>query len=203
MILYGASGHAKVIIDILKLNGQSVSKIVDDAAPYHLLGIPVLKPDFEALQTANEKIIISIGRNSTRKKISEILSPAHFGIAIHPTAILDQTVKIQEGSVVMANATINSSVKIGKHCIVNTSANIDHDCFLEDYVHISPNATLSGNVRVGEGTHVGSGAVIIPGITIGKWATIGAGAVIIRDVPDGATVVGNPGKVIKINPEFQ
>ena len=203
MILYGASGHAKVIIDILKLNGQPVSMIVDDAAPYQLLGIPVLKPDLEVLKNANEKIIISIGRNSTRKKISEILNDIQFGKAVHPTAVIDQTVKINDGTVVMANATINSSVKIGKHCIINTSANIDHDCILEDYVHISPNATLSGNVTIGEGTHIGSGAVVIPGITIGKWASIGAGAVIIRDVPDGATVVGNPGKVIKINSEFQ
>jgi len=196
MILYGASGHAKVIIDILKLTQQPVSRIVDDAAPYHLLGIPVLKPDFETLKKSNEKIIISIGRNSTRKKINDTLNFAQFGKAIHPTAVIDQTVQINDGTVVMANATINS-------CIVNTSANIDHDCILEDYVHISPNATLSGNVRVGEGTHIGSGAVVIPGITIGKWVSIGAGTVIIRDVPDGATVVGNPGKVIKVNREFQ
>ncbi len=92
---------------------------------------------------------------------------------------------------------INVDTKIGKHCIINTAASIDHECVLEDFVHISPNATLSGGVYVGEGTHIGSGAVIVPNIKIGKWATIGAGAVIIRDVPDYATVVGNPGRIIK------
>lgn len=66
------------------------------------------------------------------------------------------------------------------------------------YVHISPNAALAGNVEVGEGTHIGIGTAIIQGIKIGKWCTIGAGAVIIKDVPDGAKVVGNPGKIIKI-----
>lgn len=196
MILYGASGHAKVIMNILELNHQKISRVVDDAAPYQLLGIHVVKPNMMDLQKTKEPMIISIGRNATRKKINDLLPNAHFSKAIHPSAIIDKTVVMENGSVVMANACINSSVTIGKHCIINTAANIDHDCVLEDYVHISPNATLSGGVAVGEGTHLGSGAIVIPGIKIGKWATIGAGAVIIRDVPDGATVVGNPGRVL-------
>lgn len=57
---------------------------------------------------------------------------------------------------------------------------------------------MAGHVEVGEGSHIGIGVSIIQGIKIGKWCTIGAGAVIIKDVPDGATVVGNPGKIIKI-----
>ena len=58
---------------------------------------------------------------------------------------------------------------------------------------------MAGNVAVGEGTQIGIGAAVIQGVTIGKWATIGAGAVIIEDVPDFAVVVGNPGRVIKMN----
>jgi acetyltransferase EpsM len=68
-----------------------------------------------------------------------------------------------------------------------------------DFVHISPNAALAGNVKVGEGTQVGIGACVMQNITIGKWATIGAGAVIIRDVPDYAVVVGNPGRIVRMN----
>jgi len=199
MILYGASGHAKVILNILKLNRIPVSHIFDDAAPYQFMGFDVSKP----IQELKDEVIISIGRNSTRKKISETLMGKKFGKAIHPVAIIDDTVKIEEGTVVMGNAIINADTKIGKHCIINTSASVDHDCELDDFVHISPNATLSGNVKVGQGTHIGSGAIVIPGITIGKWANIGAGAVIIRDVPDGATVVGNPGKIIKISKEYE
>lgn len=78
----------------------------------------------------------------------------------------------------------------------NTNASIDHDCHINDFVHISPNATVSGGVTVDEGTHIGAGATIIPSIKIGKWAKIGAGSIIIRDVPNYATVVGNPGRVI-------
>jgi sugar O-acyltransferase (sialic acid O-acetyltransferase NeuD family) len=195
MILYGASGHAKVIIDILKQNKIPVNAIYDDAAPFELLGYKVNKPEINCPN--DEALIISIGRNSTRQKLSQKLHQCNFGIAIHPSAIIDPTAKINEGTVIMAGTIINSSVKIGKHCIINTAASIDHDCVIDDFAHISPNATLCGNVTIGEGTHVGAGAVIIPGIKIGKWVTIGAGAVIIKDIPDYATVVGNPGKIIK------
>jgi acetyltransferase EpsM len=73
---------------------------------------------------------------------------------------------------------------------------------IADFVHISPNATLSGNVKAGEGSHIGAGATIIQGITIGKWCTVGAGAVVIKDVPDYATVVGVPARVINIKTEL-
>ena len=96
----------------------------------------------------------------------------------------------------MPGVVINARATIGKQVILNTGCSIDHDCFLEDFVHISPGVALAGNVRVGEGTHIGIGAVVIPGVKIGKWCTIGAGTVVLKDVPDGAMVVGNPGRMI-------
>ena len=195
MNLYGASGHAKVIIDILKRSKIEVSKIFDDDENINkLLGYEVTS--FKELDK-EDQFIISIGNNRIRKSISQKLD-APFGKAIHPGSIIDPTVTIHEGTVVMAGVVINSSVKIGKHGIINTSASVDHDCILENFVHISPNATLCGGITVGEGTQIGAGSTIIPGITIGKWCTIGAGTVVIKDVPDGATVVGNPGRVLSL-----
>ena len=71
-----------------------------------------------------------------------------------------------------------------------------HDAYLEDFVHIAPNVALAGHVYVGEGTFVGMGASVLPGVQIGKWCVIGAGAVVLQNVPDGATVAGNPAKVL-------
>jgi len=193
MNLYGASGHAKVIIDILKRSKIEISKIFDDNVNIKNL----LDHDVTSFKESDKEdyFIISIGNNKIRKKISQKLN-AVFGKAIHPNTIIDPTVTIHEGTVVMAGTVVNSSVKIGTHCIVNTSSSIDHDCILENFVHISPNATLCGGVKIGEGTQIGAGAVIIPGITVGKWCTIGAGTVVIKDIPDGATVVGNPGRIL-------
>jgi sugar O-acyltransferase (sialic acid O-acetyltransferase NeuD family) len=202
MVLYGASGHGKVILEILEQNGEKDIEIWDDMPRQDMCGYPVIKP-FESTNYKEAKIIISIGNNDIRKKISDRLSGyATFGVAIHCSSKISKRAKIGAGSVIMAGATINVDTQVGKHCIINTNASIDHDCVLGDYVHISPNATLSGNVTVGEGTHIGSGAVSIQGIKIGKWCTIGAGTVIIKDIPDYSTAVGNPARIIKVKQHF-
>jgi sugar O-acyltransferase (sialic acid O-acetyltransferase NeuD family) len=194
--LIGASGHAKVIIEIIEEMGGNIEMINDIAA------IPELH-DYQVtnkLPAQHLSVIIAIGNNKIRKRLaSELNNP--FGTAIHPRTNLSKRCRINEGTVVMAGVTINSDTVIGKHCIINTNASIDHDCVIGDFAHISPGVSLAGNVTVGEGTQVGIGSSVIPGIHIGKWATIGAGAAVIADVPDHAVVVGVPGKIIKYNGE--
>ncbi len=197
MIVYGASGHGKVIMEILESINDPATEIWDDAERPPVWGVPVRKPAYD--DAYQSRVVISIGVNATRKKVAERLGgKVVFVTPIHAKTTISKRAVIGEGTVVMAGVTVNADTVIGKHCIINTSCSIDHDCKLGDYVHISPNATLSGDVHVGEGTHVGSGASVIQGIKIGKWCTIGAGAVIIRDIPDHATAVGNPARVIKV-----
>lgn len=196
--LYGASGHAKVIIDILESRGIKPAGLFDDNPSIKKLMEYPVSPFSSAFNTDENKLIISIGNNSVRKKIVCSLK-VNYCTVIHPSANVSKRTIIEEGTVIMAGVTINAAVSIGKHCIINTNASIDHDSVLGDFVHISPNVALCGDVEIGEGTHIGAGAVIIPGIKIGKWCTIGAGAVVIRDVADHTTVVGNPCRIIKIN----
>ena len=193
--IYGASGHSKVIIEILERRGELIKGLFDDdPGKKELLDYRVHNTrDF--LQFNNCNWIIGIGDNAIRKKIAENNSLNYKEIIDIGTNI-SKRITVGKGTVIMPGVTINSSVVIGRHAIVNTNASIDHDSILMDYVHISPNATLCGGVSIGEGTHVGAGAVIIPGIKIGNWVKIGAGSVVIRDVPDNATVVGNPGRII-------
>jgi len=201
MYLFGASGHCKVIIDIIeKCNQFEINAIIDDNPKFKtIFNRLVLKvTDFKF--KSEDILFITIGNNFIRKMISKKY-PLRYPVLIHPNAILGCNVTIGEGSVVMAGAIINPDVIIGKHCIINSGAIIEHDCFLEDFVHLSPNSALAGNVKISEGTHVGIGACVIQGQVIGKWVTIGAGAVIIKDVPDYAVIVGNPGKIIKYNIE--
>lgn len=198
IILYGASGHGKVIIDCLESAQIAIETIVDDNPnTTSILGRPVVHSSQITLQETDE-VILSIGNNKVRKKLSTELK-VQFGKAIHPTAIISKHATINEGTVIMAGAILNPDVAIGKHCIINTAAVIEHDCIIDDFVHISPNASLAGGIQVGEGTQVGIGATVIQGIKIGKWCVIGAGAVIIKDIPDNSVVVGNPGKIIKTN----
>jgi sugar O-acyltransferase (sialic acid O-acetyltransferase NeuD family) len=193
MYLYGASGHAKVIIDILKSQGKDILGLIDDNPSINeLLGYKV----YHNLGNLSP-LIISIGDNKTRKKIAERLSSICFETAVDASAVLSDTCTIKEGTVVMQGAIIQSCSEIGRHCIINTGASVDHDCKIHDFVHISPNATLCGNVSVGEGTWIGAGAIVIPGMKIGKWCIIGAGSVVTKDIPNHVLAIGNPCKVIK------
>ncbi|RYU90397.1 acetyltransferase [Mucilaginibacter terrigena] len=199
MYLYGAGGHAKVILEILAAAQTPAQGIWDEHKEGGLLGCKIAgKFDPENLPHGHE-MILAIGSNQVRKKLSGQHAGIKFASAIHPTACISPTAKIGTGTVVMANVTVNADTVVGEHCILNTNCSVDHDNQIGNFAHISPNAALAGNVVVGEGTHIGIGACVIQGIKIGKWATIGAGTVVITDVPDYAVVVGNPGKIIKYN----
>lgn len=196
VLLYGASGHCKVIIDSIHLMGDTVEVILDDnPQKANIFDIPVIQANGYYVNEG-DLLTISIGNNKVRKIISEKINAKYYTV-IHPRAVISKHASIGEGTVVMAGSIVNPDTIIGKHSIINTGAVIDHDCHIGNYTHISPNASLAGDVTVGEGTHVGIGASIIQGVRIGKWAIIGAGAVILKDVEDYAVVVGNPGKVIK------
>ena len=197
MYLFGASGHAKVIMDILESMTVPVVGLFDDnPAINELKGIPVLgKYEGQAVEGG---MIISIGDNKIRAKIADQLS-VQFGKAVAESATISTSAEIAEGTVVMQGAIIQASTKIGKHAIINTRASIDHDCRVGNFAHVSPGAVLCGNVQVGEGTHIGAGAIVLPNLKIGKWCKIGAGAVVIRDIPDFSTAVGNPARIIKCN----
>lgn len=195
MYLFGASGHAKVVIDIIEQNGSEILGFFDDDPNRkQLWHYPVIGND-KAHKPEHSPCIITIGNNAIRKRIAQKLDTEYCN-ALHPSSVIDRRVKIGTGTVVMASATINADTSIGSHVIINTSSSIDHDCFIGDFVHVAPNATLCGGVEVGEGTLIGAGATVIPMVKIGKWCTIGAGAVIVTDVPDNCKVVGNPGKII-------
>lgn len=193
MYLYGASGHGKVIKEILESQHKIVEGFIDDNPGVSVIGGLPVKHSLNG----DEEIVVSIGKNRIRKKVVEKLVCKIAKAAIHQQSIVSKAAMVGDGSVVMAGAIINAEAKIGKHCIINTGASVDHECVIEDYVHIAPHASLCGNVFVGEGSLVGVGASIIPGVHIGRWCVIGAGAAVVEDVPDYSVAVGVPAKIIK------
>lgn len=198
--IYGASGHGKVIFDVLRSQGLEIHAIFDDNPEVNefLNYIVTHKPKGDALQLPT---VFAIGDNNIRKKVTNKFQGMIADAVFHSSAVVSAISNLGEGTLIMPNAVVNAGTRIGKHCIVNSGAVVEHDVELGDFVHVSPNTAITGNVKIGEGTQVGAGASIIPGITIGKWVSIGAGAVIIKDIPDYAIVVGNPGKIIKYSNE--
>lgn len=191
MYLYGASGHARVIIEILHAVGTAVETIIDDNPEVNELDGIEVRHRYDG----ESPMILAIGNNGVRRRLDEKLN-CEWGTAVHPTAIVSSSANIGHGTVIMQGAIVQAHASIGRHCIINTGASIDHECQIGDYAHVSPHATLCGLVEVGEGTWIGAGATIIQCVKIGKNCVIGAGSVVLHDVPDGAKVAGNPAREI-------
>ncbi len=197
--LFGASGHAKVIVDLLLKNDIVVGYVFDDNPNIKsFLGRDVIS-NYSTNLLNSYPLIVSIGDNQIRKKIVEKLEVKHVPPLIHPSAIVSPNAKIGKGTVIMPNAVINSGSDIGKNCIINSGAIVEHDCIIKDYVHVSPNVSLAGNVVIGKGAHIGIGSTVIQGLSIGKWSVVGAGAVVTKSIPPNCTAVGIPAKPIKFH----
>lgn len=201
IVIIGASGHGKVVADIVKLNGYEEILFIDDdvnkieCGQYKVIGT---SKRIDSLIKDNYEFAVAVGDNKIRERIYEELvdKEAKLPVLIHPTAVIDETVKIGNGTVVMANAVINASSVIGEACIVNTASSIDHDCIIKEYVHISPGVNIAGTVTVGFKTWIGVGSTVINNLNIGKECIIGAGCVVIKEVKDRMKIVGNPQKIV-------
>lgn len=200
VVIIGASGHGKVIADIIVSSGDTVKGFLDDSDDVQgklIIGFPVLGKTADYANYKDCEFVIAIGNPYVREKIANEL-PVKWYTAIHPNAIISKLdVEIGEGTVIMANAVVNPSAKIGKHCIINTGAIVEHDNILDDYVHLSPNVTLAGIVKVGKSTHIGAGSCTKQVINIASDCIIGAGSVIVRDITESGTYVGVPARKIK------
>lgn len=199
LIIYGGGGHAKSLIDLIRLDGQyRIHGILDDGIPAgtRILDIPVLGGGdlLPALRRQGLSKAVNavggIGSITPRLAVYEKLAAAGFECAtvVHPRAFIEPSAHISAGCQVFYNAYIGSEVKVGFGSIINTAAIISHDCQLGEYVNVSPGAILAGAVKVGERALIGMGATINLGVTIGAGARVGNSAVVKADVPENSIV---------------
>jgi sugar O-acyltransferase (sialic acid O-acetyltransferase NeuD family) len=205
LVLVGASGHGKVVIDVIEKEGRyRLSYLLDDNAALHgrtFFGYRVAGSTESILaEAASERpmVFVSIGDNTARLRIAGWLRGHGFELArtIHPHAQVGRGTAIGAGTVLMAGAVVNSDATIGENVIINTGATVDHDCAVGDGVHVAPGAHLCGGVRVGAGSFIGAGAVLTPGVRVGTNTVIGAGSTLLEDVADNAKAAGSPARKI-------
>ncbi len=202
VILLGAGGHAKVLLDILLEQNIEVVGIVEkDGADLSLdlYGVPVIGSDSDVQQYPPDKVelvngIGSIGATALRQKVYEKFKRQGycFSQVIHPSAVVSRRAELGEGVQILAGAVVNIGVRIRDNSIINTNASVDHDCLIGAHVHIAPGVTLSGGVTVGDGSHIGTGASVVQGMEIGMNVIVGAGAAVIDNIEVGKTVYGIP-----------
>jgi sugar O-acyltransferase (sialic acid O-acetyltransferase NeuD family) len=198
LLILGAGGHAKVVIETARRCGYEPTAVFDDDES--LIGTEVsgvlVKNTIKSLNAdISEPAIIAIGSNRVRKLIAEKFKKMSWVTLLHPNAYICSSAIVGAGSLVCAGVVIQPDAVIGSHVIINTGANADHDCFVADFCHICPGVNLAGGVQIKEGTMVGIGASVIPLIEVGKWSVIGAGATVIKNIPAQVTAVGTPAKV--------
>jgi sugar O-acyltransferase (sialic acid O-acetyltransferase NeuD family) len=209
VVIWGASGHALVVADIIRLmGGYQVEGYLDSVDPQRsgeplgdgvILGGEEQLPELRAAGVG--LIAFGIGDCAARMALADVAVTAGFGLftAIHPSATVAAGVQIGAGSVLCAGSVVNPGALLGRLTIVNTCASVDHECEIGDGVHLSPGVHLAGRVSVGEGTSVGVGAVARDGISVGKGCIIGAGAVVVSDLPDNVLAYGVPAKIVREN----
>lgn len=208
IVIVGASGHAKVIIDIVQKQGKYnlvglLDRVVDVGTK--TMGYPVLgkEADLPALITEHDLsgVIIAIGDNFIRSKVAaqlkEMAPDIDFVSAIHPTASIASDVTIGEGTVIMAGAVVNSVSAVGRFCILNTNSSLDHDSVMGDFASLAPGVVTGGNSRIGEYSALGIGTIMSHGLEIGEHTVTGAGSIVISSIESYVVAYGNPAAVIR------
>jgi sugar O-acyltransferase (sialic acid O-acetyltransferase NeuD family) len=193
MLLYGAGGHAKVIVSCITTKIEGIFD--DNPSKISFQNIPILKA-YDANLFPDQSLFICIGDNKRRQAISEIVQH-RFATVSHTSAWIEASAHVKPGTLILHRAVIQADVIVGRHVIINTGASIDHDCIIEDFVHVGPGAILCGHVIVQSGTFIGAGSIITPNVKIGRNCLIYAGSVVSRNIPDYSMVKGNPAQIIR------
>ncbi|MCG2779439.1 MAG: acetyltransferase [Weeksellaceae bacterium] len=209
MVIIGAKGFAKEVLEILHQNNQLEGLAFYDDVNSDLPDVlyskfPVLKNErqvTEHFQKFGNTFTIGIGSPLLRKKMLEkfeMLGGQLKSTVSKFSDIGSYDVMIGEGSNILFGAILSNSVSVGKANIIYYNSIITHDVITGDYVEISPGAKLLGRCSVGDFTSIGCNAVILPDVKVGRHVVVGAGAVVTEDLPDHCVAVGIPAKIIKM-----
>jgi UDP-perosamine 4-acetyltransferase len=202
IIVLGAGGHAKVVIEILRAAGHHVSYCVGGADSLETcLDVPVLQGDehlIRLLEAGYTSLFPAIGSNKIRERATAHALKLGYKLinAISPHALISPSATLGKGIAIMGGAVINAQSNIEDLAIINTGATIDHDCQIGFCAHIAPQCGLAGNVQVGRHAFLGIGTKVIPEINIGNNTIVGAGSVVISNIPALTTAFGCPAKII-------
>ena len=197
LLVVGAGGHAKVVIDAAEAAGFTIAGVIGTPADEReVLGHRVSPGD---AQVGADGFIIAIGDNALRaRRFAEFaasgLAPAS---VVHPSAVLGKDVVIGDGTFLAAGVIVNAGARIGADTILNTACSVDHDCSIGEHAHVGPQVALCGAVTIGDGALLGVGSCASPGVSVGEWSIVGAGAAVVDDLPANTVCVGVPARPIR------
>lgn len=201
IILIGAGGHAKSVIDSIEQAGKYEivgfsEKFKDEGIQYRGYKVICTDDELEVLYKSGvQNAFITIGymgNSDLREKLYNKLKSIGFNIpsVVDKSAILATDVQIGKGCFIAKGTIINSQSCISDLAIINTGVVIEHECYVGFNTHIAGKSIICGNVNIGNNVFVGAGSTVIQGIKIGDSTIIGAASNILHNVGDNKKVFG-------------
>lgn len=206
LIILGTGGNALDFLDVVEAINAAAPTwelvgFLDDArepgSTYH--GLEVLGPIARATELRRCWFVNAVGSDKSFRRRPDVvaatgLGDQFFATLVHPGASVSRRSQIGAGTVVNVGASVGGEVEIGRHATLGPNCTIGHNAIVEDFAVVAPGAVVSGFVRLGRGCYVGAGAAVKQKVEVGAGALVGLGAVVVRDVPDRATMIGNPAR---------
>lgn len=205
IVIAGAGGFGRGVFSWLRQSPRhreefDVSEIVyvDDVAPTHHPHGPVVSTIADYRPREHDRVLCAIGSPVVRRRVVEKLSErsATFHTFVDDKAVVGVGTRVMEGAVICPGSVLSANAVVSAHVHINFNCSVGHDTVLGAYSTLSPAVNVMGEVKVGEGAFFGGSCVVLPRLSIGTAATVAAGATVIDNVPDGATVVGNPARAL-------
>lgn len=199
-VIVGAGGMGRELLGWIEACGKEtrerfhVAAFISEADDVGatVRGIPVVSP--RDWTEEPPRFVIAFADPVKKKRLAQELEGLGWEpeIFIHDSAAVGSHAKIGRGTVICPFCRISNDCDIGEHVLVNGGSGVGHDAIVGNYTSLLGSVSINGNAKVGEGVTFGAGSMVYPGKHIGNWSKIGLGSVVLKNVPDGATVFGNP-----------
>lgn len=206
IVLIGAGGHSKAIIEVINhSNLYNIIGLIDKNLTVNtdVLGTKVIGNDnkFQELIDNVDYAFPAIGFLSNPHKRAELfhkIEEMGFKVPniISARSYFSKYSFIGNGNIVMHDALISVNNNIGSNNIIQSKSLLDHDVTIGDHNYISTGSILNGEVQIGHLNVIGSNAVINQGCKIGNNIKIGSGAVVVKNIMEPGTYVGVPARRI-------
>lgn len=207
--IYGAGGCGRGVLPLVRqqlMNLPHELVFVDDHQ--HSMSVNgqlcLTYEQFIKHPAHEKKMNLAIANGAVREKLAAncVLDGIEFFQARAINVIQMDDVEIGAGAILSPFVTLTSNIRIGSHFQANLYSYVEHDCMIGDFVTFAPGVMCNGNVRVEDFAYIGTGVLIKQGtseqpLVIGKGAIVGMGSVVTRSVPPGATVIGNPARILE------